>query len=172
VFVRSRGAFIGDNYNSYLGVDSLANNNTPTKVLIITNDLGSGESLEMLLEQHKFQIRSTSTCGEGENLANQFKPDVILVDLWDPKSGGDKFCAEIRAYSAAPILVLSTHNKHGFVEKILDAGADECLIKPAPTNILVAHLNTLSRRYKVERNAQLAIGQMCINTVNNSVWHN
>ena len=149
----------------------MANNITPTKVLIITNDLSSGESLEMLLEQNNFKIRSTSTCGEGENLSKHFKPDVILVDLWDPKSGGIKFCAEIRAYCAAPILVLSTHNKSGFVEKILDAGADECLIKPAPTNILVAYLNTLARRFKVEQNAQLAINKMCINDVNNSVWH-
>lgn len=149
----------------------MSTNQTPTKLLIITNDATSGESLELALKQHQFQIRSTSSCGEGGKLSKVFNPDVILVDFWSPKAGGVDFCKEIRAYSNAPILILTTNNKTGIIEQMLDAGADECLIKPAPTNILVAHLNTLARRYQVELQARKALKMMRYEDINNPILY-
>lgn len=149
----------------------MSTNPTLTKLLIITNNATSSESLEYALKQHQFQIRSTSSCGEGEQLSKVFKPDVILVDLWLPKAGGVEFCNEIRAYTNAPILILTTNNKPGIIEQMLDAGADECLLKPAPTNILVAHLNTLARRYQVELEARKVLKTMRYEDINNSILY-
>ena len=134
----------------------MSRNPSLTKLLMITNNSTSGESLEFALKQHPFQIRSTFSCGEGEELSKVFHPDVILIDLWCPQTGEVDFCEEIRAISGAPILILTNNNRPGIIEQMLDAGADECLIKPAPTNILVAHLNTLARRYQVELEARKA----------------
>ena len=39
------------------------------------------------------------------------------------------------------------------VEKALDAGADEFLVKPVPKNVLIAYINNLTRRARAERAA-------------------
>ncbi len=142
---------------------------TPTKLLMIVDDPTSVESLITALKQHKFQIRSTNSCVEGRQLTKTFDPDVILVDLWSPNDGGVELCKEIRSFSAAPILILTSSSKPGHVEKMLDAGADECLIKPAPQNILVAHIKTLSRRYQVELEAKQAMKTTCDEDPNNLI---
>jgi PleD family two-component response regulator len=55
-----------------------------------------------------------------------------------------------------PILVLSALNKPGAVAQALDEGADDYLIKPVPSGVLVAHLKNLIRRARVEREASAA----------------
>jgi DNA-binding response OmpR family regulator len=42
----------------------------------------------------------------------------------------------------------------GLIEEALNAGADEYLTKPISENILIAHLNTLSRRSREEKDAK------------------
>jgi two-component system KDP operon response regulator KdpE len=73
-------------------------------------------------------------------------PDVIILDLMMPDMDGYEVCAKIRDFSIVPILVLSALDMPGMVSKALDAGADDYLIKPVTSSILIAHLNNLVRR--------------------------
>jgi len=59
---------------------------------------------------------------------------------------GWQVCRSVRAFSNVPILILSAINDPGMVASALDAGADDYLVKPVPSAILVAHLNKLIRR--------------------------
>ena len=68
-----------------------------------------------------------------------------------PDKDGFNVCKEIRKFSSVPIMILSAINKPGLIEQALDAGADEYLRKPVPTNILIARINTLVRRARAER---------------------
>ena len=43
-------------------------------------------------------------------------------------------------------MILSALDMPGMVSKALDAGADDYLIKPVASSILIAHLNNLVRR--------------------------
>jgi DNA-binding response OmpR family regulator len=43
-------------------------------------------------------------------------------------------------------MVLSALDNPGMVAKALDAGADDYLIKPVPSGVLIAHINNLVRR--------------------------
>jgi DNA-binding response OmpR family regulator len=62
----------------------------------------------------------------------------------------------IRGFSSVPILVLSAVSKPEMVAKALDEGADEYLIKPMPSSVLVAHLKRLARRARAEVVAETA----------------
>ncbi|MCJ7701053.1 MAG: response regulator [Anaerolineales bacterium] len=126
-------------------------NGTNTKIIIISNDLASTESLEIALSQHNFTLHKVGSCHEVSNMAQKIDPDVIIIDLFSPQGSGLEICQDYRTFSQAPILVLFTGNKPGIVEKILNAGADECITKPASTKILVARLKTLARRYREEK---------------------
>ena len=63
-----------------------------------------------------------------------------------PDINGWEMCEKIRAFSKIPILVLSAINDPAMVAKVLDAGADDFIVKPVPSAVLIARLNMLLRR--------------------------
>ena len=83
---------------------------------------------------------------EGLNLAGEVSPDIVLLDLMMPKMDGWQVTENIRKFSSVPILILSVLDNPGLVAKALDKGADDYLVKPVPSGILIAHINNLTRR--------------------------
>jgi len=55
-------------------------------------------------------------------------------------------CAE---FSNVPIIIFSALDSPGMVASALDAGADDYLVKPVPSGVLVAHLNKHARRHEM-----------------------
>jgi DNA-binding response OmpR family regulator len=52
----------------------------------------------------------------------------------------------VREFSNVPIVILSALDDPAMIASALDAGADDYLVKPVSSSILVAHLNRLIRR--------------------------
>jgi DNA-binding response OmpR family regulator len=71
---------------------------------------------------------------------------VIVLDLYLSDKDGSNVCRDIRAFTDTPILILSVFNKPDAIARALDEGADDYLIKPVPSGVLVAHLKKLIRR--------------------------
>ncbi len=70
-----------------------------------------------------------------------------------PEMDGWEVCKAIREFSNLPILILSALDNPGMVAAALDAGADDYLIKPVPSGVLIAHINNLLRRSRLEAGA-------------------
>lgn len=115
-------------------------------VLAIDDDPAMTELLTLLLRTHGFNIQTANTGEEGVKLAHKESPDVIILDLMMPGMDGWQVCKQIRAVSTVPILVFSALDSPGIVASALDAGADDYLVKPVPSGVLISHLNTLTRR--------------------------
>ncbi|MCP4140407.1 MAG: response regulator [Chloroflexi bacterium] len=124
----------------------------PTKILAIDDDSAMTELLTLLLKSHGFEVTTTNSGEKGFELIQQIKPDVILLDLMMPKMDGWETCKKIRKFCKTPIVVLSALNNPGMVASALDAGADDYLIKPVPSSILVAHIKNLTRRNTAQLN--------------------
>jgi DNA-binding response OmpR family regulator len=124
-----------------------------TSVLVIDDDIAMTEMLKMILEPKSFEVFSAKTAEEGIEAARRKSPDVIVLDLHIPESDGWQVCRSIRNFSKTPILVLSALNKPGAVAQALDEGADDYLIKPVPSGVLIAHLKNLTRRARAEKEA-------------------
>lgn len=124
----------------------------PSRVLIIDDDPAMTELLDIVLKPRGFDVTTCNTGEEGVELTRQIRPDVIVLDLMMPGMDGWKVCAAIRAFSNVPILILSALDGPGMVASALDAGADDYLVKPVPSGVLVAHLNNLTRRGGIEKN--------------------
>jgi len=118
----------------------------PTKILAIDDDTAMTELLTLLLQSHDFEIKTANSGQEGIDLVRQISPDIILLDLMMPDMDGWETCKKIREFSNTPIVVLSALNNPGMVASALDAGADDYLIKPVPSSLLVAHIKNLARR--------------------------
>ena len=50
-----------------------------------------------------------------------------------------------------PILVISAINDPAMVASVLDAGANDFIVKPVPSAVLIARLNMLLRRRPEQR---------------------
>jgi len=107
------------------------------KILVIDDDTAITELMTMLLKTHGFEVITTNSGEEGINLAKAHNPGVILLDLMMPEVDGWQVCKAVRQFSNAPILVLSALNDPRMVASVLDAGADDFLVKPVPSGGLI-----------------------------------
>ena len=117
-----------------------------TKILVIDDDLAITELMSMLLKTHGFEVLTTNSGVEGVKLVEEKKPSVVLLDLMMPDLDGWQVSKAIRSFSNVPILILSAINDPSMVASVLDAGADDFLVKPVPSSVLVAHIRKMVRR--------------------------
>jgi DNA-binding response OmpR family regulator len=124
----------------------------PIKAIAIDDDPAMTDLLTLLLKSHGLEIFSANSGEEGLQLVHAINPDIIILDLMMPGLDGWQVCREVRTFSKVPIIILSALDNPGMVASALDAGADDYLIKPVPSGVLIAHLNNLTRRANAENN--------------------
>jgi DNA-binding response OmpR family regulator len=125
------------------------------KIIVIDDDSAMTELLSLLLRPVTSEVYISNNGMDGILLVKKNVPDIAILDLMMPEMDGYQVCQEIRTFSNMPILVLSALDMPGMVSKALDAGADDYLIKPVTSSILIAHINNLVRRAKLP--AKMAI---------------
>jgi len=118
----------------------------PTKILVIDDDIAITELMSMLLKTHGFDVITTNNGAEGVKLVKEKNPNVVLLDLMMPDMDGWQVSRAIRAFNNVPILILSAINDPAMVASVLDTGADDFLVKPVPSSVLVAHIRKMVRR--------------------------
>ena len=116
------------------------------KVLIVDDDNMIAELISLYLTKECFE---TSIVNDGEEALkrfDEFKPDIILLDLMLPGMDGYQVCREIRKTSRVPIIMLSA--KGEVFDKVLglELGADDYVIKPFDSKELVARVKAVLRR--------------------------
>jgi DNA-binding response OmpR family regulator len=137
----------------------------PTKILVIDDDIAITELMSMLLKTHGFEVLTSNISMEGVELARRFSPSVVLLDLMMPDMDGWQVCGAIRSFSNIPILILSAINDPSVVASVLDAGADDFLVKPVPSSVLVAHIRKMVRQTDPHENGSMKItGSLRSNT--------
>ena len=122
------------------------------KVLTIDDDPAMTELITLLLKTHGLDAYMANSGEEGLQMIHEISPDVVILDLMMPGMDGWQVCSQVRSFSAVPILILSALDSPGLVARALDGGADDYLVKPVPSGVLIAHLNNLVRRAATERN--------------------
>ena len=130
---------------------SLVQKDGLTRVLVIDDDQAMTEMLRLVLEPNAFEVYEAHSGPEGIEATQRLNPEVVVLDLLMPGMDGWEVCKEIRTFSQVPILVLSAISKPGIIARALDEGADDYLLKPMPSSVLIAHLKRLARRARAEQ---------------------
>jgi two-component system KDP operon response regulator KdpE len=118
------------------------------KILLIDDDPAMTEMLKLILQAAVIEVYTANSGKDGIRLTKEVSPNVVILDLMMPEMDGWQVCDNIRSFSKVPILILSALDNPGLVARALDAGADDYLIKPVPSGVLIAHLQKLIRRSK------------------------
>jgi len=122
------------------------------RLLVIDQDVLGENFLKQSLEPEGYEVIRVSSSREGILTSQTWNPDVIIINLMQPATDGWKLCQLIRMYSEAPILVLAAVSDPHSVAQWLDAGADDYLTKPCSSDMLIAHLQKLMRRFALKQN--------------------
>jgi DNA-binding response OmpR family regulator len=121
----------------------------PMRILVLDQDPMEVNSLNQILDPSHFEIIKVNSGTEGILATQTWNPDVIIINTMQPSDTGWKLCRRIREYSQAPILVVAAVSEPNMVALWLDSGADDYLTRPFSSEILVAHLQKLTRRLRL-----------------------
>lgn len=130
---------------------------TGAMILIVEDDSQIRRFVRAALEHDGLRVAEAQSRREGLIEAGRCRPDLVILDLGLPDGDGADFVADFRAWSSAPVLVLSArtteHDKIG----VLDAGADDYLTKPFSVGELLARVRALLRRGRNHPEAEAAV---------------
>jgi two-component system, OmpR family, response regulator VicR len=118
------------------------------RILIIDDDPASTDLLRILLASYPAEVYTSNLPAEGIEIARKIQPGLILLDLWMPDMDGRQVCKAIRKTSSVPILVLSALDTPEVIADVLNAGADDYLVKPVSQSILQAYIKKFARFHK------------------------
>jgi DNA-binding response OmpR family regulator len=122
-------------------------------ILLIEDEPSMVLGLSDALTFEGYRPVAAETGKRGVELAQQEKPDLVILDLMLPDTNGFEVCAQLRTLSRTlPILILSARSQESDKIRGLDAGADDYVTKPFSIGELVARVRAMFRR--IEREAR------------------
>jgi DNA-binding response OmpR family regulator len=119
-------------------------------VLVVEDSVEILDLVTDLLRAEGFEVR-TSMDGEAAlDVARAYDPDLVVLDLNLPGIDGVQVCQRLRAFSQAYVLMLTAKGEE--IDKVvgLSVGADDYVTKPFSPRELVARVQALLRRARVE----------------------
>src|SRR5580765_7369378 len=116
------------------------------RVLVVDDEPQITRVLRTVLSSQGYQVR---TAAEGEAALSSFtdfRPELVITDLYMPHMDGVELCRRIRAMSSVPIIVLSVKGEERTKVEALDSGADDYVTKPFGIDELLARVRATIRR--------------------------
>lgn len=119
-------------------------------IVMIEDNKNILENNSELLTLEGYKVLSARTLKEGQDLVEQVKPDLILLDIMLPDGNGMDYCRQLRGGSSIPILFLSALDGSDDKVEGLLSGGDGYMVKPYKNSELLAYIKALLRRTYME----------------------
>ncbi|QKG85274.1 response regulator transcription factor [Kroppenstedtia pulmonis] len=119
------------------------------RLLIADDDKEIRDLLKRYLERELYKVDVVADGEEALHLFDQYKYNLIILDLMMPKVDGIEVCRRLRNKTNVPILMLTAKDQE--VDKILglSIGADDYITKPFSIHEVVARVKALLRRFLI-----------------------
>jgi two-component system KDP operon response regulator KdpE len=113
-------------------------------VLVVEDELLGGQSLVSTLASHGFRTLQVAAHAKALTRAVEHQPHLVLVDIAGPAVDAAGLTARLREWGPAPILVLLDRERDRTA--VLDAGANDFLVKPFAIGDLLARMRVWLRQ--------------------------
>jgi CheY-like chemotaxis protein len=126
--------------------------NTPARILVVDDLAASAETLMTLLEMEGFEVKIANEGMAALKIAEDFKPDVVLLDIGLPGMNGFEVAHRLRTQPECSDALLIALTGYGEAESRLrsaEAGFDFHMVKPADVNLLLSMLSNPQQARKV-----------------------
>ncbi|MCM2253400.1 MAG: response regulator [Ramlibacter sp.] len=115
----------------------------PARILVVDDLLASAETLMTLLEMEGFEVRIANEGMAALKIAEDFRPDVVLLDIGLPGMNGFEVAHRLRTLPGSREALLIALTGYGEAEsrsRSAQAGFDFHMVKPADVNLLLSML--------------------------------
>jgi PAS domain S-box-containing protein len=143
------------------------------RVLIVEDEPDFQVLLRTILNEAGYQTEVAPDGQTALDVIQTSPPDLILLDWMLPGMDGLNVCKNIRRWTNAPILMVTSKTSQEDLIKALDAGADDYITKPFRTPELLARIQSAARRRKVwadEEPDRFSANGLTINFDTQEVW--
>ena len=116
------------------------------KILIVDDEANIVISLEFLMQQAGYEVAIARDGEQALLQMDEFRPDLVLLDIMLPLRDGFEVCQKIRentAWNRVKVLMLSARGRELEVSKGLALGANGYVTKPFSTKQLMAQVQRL-----------------------------
>ncbi len=130
---------------------------TEQMILAVDDEPGILRVIKLELSAQGFRVLTASNGQEGLRMAEEHRPDLVLLDIVMPEMSGLEVMRELRERSNVPIIMLTA--KRSETDKVmgLEMGADDYLPKPFSLDELSARVRAVLRRSTVTANTESVV---------------
>ncbi len=121
------------------------------KILLVEDDANLVELIRYNLDKEGFDVVTTPDGEEALVLAEEERPDVVVLDWMIANLSGIEVCRRLRRApetASLPIIMLTARAEEGDRVRGLETGADDYVTKPFSPRELVARVRALLRRLR------------------------
>ena len=120
------------------------------RILVVEDEYSINDVLTFALRKEGYEVRSAFNGKEALELVENFKPDLVLLDLMLPDMDGFDICKEISKNSY--VIMLTARGE--IFDKIvgLELGADDYIVKPFEIKEVLVRIKVIFRRNSKEIN--------------------
>jgi DNA-binding response OmpR family regulator len=120
-----------------------------TRIAIIEDDQTISQMYRMKFEADGFEVQLADNGKRGVELVQNFKPDIILLDLQMPEMGGDEALAEIRKHDwgkSVPVIILTNMGQEESPKSLKSLNVASYIVKAdlTPSQVVGRVKQTLS----------------------------
>ncbi len=122
---------------------------TSKKILVVDDEEDILELLKYNLEKEGYKVKVAENGIKGVELAREFVPDLILLDIMMPDQDGVETCRQMRSLkelSGTFIIFLTARVEEYSEIAAFENGADDYLTKPIKPRALMSRINAIFRR--------------------------
>lgn len=115
-------------------------------MLVVEDDATIRRAVQLALERYGYRVAVAADGLSGLEAFRAGTYDLLILDVMLPELDGIGLCRRIREESPVPVLMMSARGDALDVVAGLEAGADDYVIKPVDTAVMVARIRALLRR--------------------------
>ena len=143
-------------------------------VLLIDDEPKIRRFLHAGFEIHGFSVVEAENAADGLKIATFNAPDLVILDLGLPDLHGSEALERLRSWSNVPVIVLSVESDEDEKVRLLQAGADDYVVKPFGMAELLARSDAALRRYfkSSTENPVVVVGPLSVDLVSRAVLLN
>jgi len=141
----------------------------PHNILVIDDELQIRKLLRISLETENYRVTEADTGSMGLSLAENQRPNLIVLDLGLPDLDGTIVLKKLREITKIPIIILSVRNSEKDIVEALENGADDYITKPFYPGELIARIKTAIRHSIPEQTSPVLIAGKIRIDINNRI---
>lgn len=140
-----------------------------TKILVIEDNRLLLEEMQTAFQKWNYQMGRIQNWDQVDDEVRRQQPDLVIMDITLPSYDGFYWTQKIREFSDVPLIFVSAAEMDPNAVRAIASGADDYIVKPFASEVLISKIQALLRRTQPQLATQLRFENYQLNVLTNVV---